>query len=117
MAAAIRLSQQHSCSFDHLVGEREQLVGKLETKRPGGLEVDHKLVLSWCLHRKVGWLLTLEDTVDIAGRAPILVGVIRSVGDQAAGSDMRALVIDRGQFVPGCKGDDQIAMKHCREAP
>src|SRR6516162_11505193 len=32
MAATIRLSQQHSCSLDHLVGEREQLVHVLLTE-------------------------------------------------------------------------------------
>ena len=40
MAAAIRLSQQHSCSLDYLVGEREQPVGDLETERLRGLEID-----------------------------------------------------------------------------
>jgi hypothetical protein len=28
--------------FDHLVGEREQLVGDLKTERLGGFEIDHK---------------------------------------------------------------------------
>src|ERR1700757_4906945 len=32
-------------SFDHLVGEREQLVWNLETERPGGLQVDNKVEL------------------------------------------------------------------------
>src|SRR5215831_12990459 len=33
MAATIRLSQQHSCSFDHLVGEREQHRRDFEAER------------------------------------------------------------------------------------
>ena len=40
-----------------------------------------KLVLGRRLHRQVSRLLTLEDAIDVAGGAPILVDVIRPVGD------------------------------------
>ena len=32
----------------------------------GPLKVDPKLILGWRLHEQVGWLLALEDAVDIA---------------------------------------------------
>src|SRR6516225_7177343 len=48
MAATIRLSQQHSCSLDYLVGAGEQHWRHFETKRFGGLEIDCKLVLDGC---------------------------------------------------------------------
>ena len=36
------------------------------------------------LHRQVGRLLALENAIDIAGRASVLVDRIRPIGDQAA---------------------------------
>ena len=47
--------------------------GTVEAERLGGLEVDHQLVFGRRLHRQIGWLLALEDAVDVAGRVPILV--------------------------------------------
>ena len=45
------------------------------------------LVLGRRLHRQVGRLLALEDAIDIAGRAPVLVDEIGPIGDQAAAVD------------------------------
>ena len=55
--------------------------GTVDAERLGGLEVDDKLVLGRRLHRQVGGLLALEDAVDIAGRAPVLVDEIRPIAD------------------------------------
>ena len=55
-----------------------------EAERLGGLEIDRKLVLGRRLHRQVGRLLALEDTIDVAGRAAKLVDEIRSIRDQSA---------------------------------
>src|SRR6266498_4861655 len=45
----------------------------LETERFGGLEVDDELVCCRCLHRHVCRLLALQDAIDIAGRAAVIV--------------------------------------------
>ena len=81
--------------LDHLIGTGKHRCRQVEAERLGRLEVDHKLVLGRRLHRKVGGLLALEDAVDVAGRAPILVDLISPIGDQAAGGDEEALPVDR----------------------
>ena len=56
-------------------------------------------VLSRRLHRQIGRLLAPKDAVDIAGGVPVLVGNIRTIGDQAAGGSENSSVVDRGQLV------------------
>src|SRR5215831_4809328 len=103
--------------FNHLVGGREQPVGNLEAERLCGLEIDRQLVLDRVLHRKVGRLLALEDAIDVTGRAPVRVGRVGGVGDEAAGDDEVGPGVDRRQRVPGRERDDQVAMKHRDRAP
>ena len=59
--------------FDHLIDTGEQRRWHGEAECLCSLEVDHQLVLGRRLNRHVGRLLALEDAVDIAGRAPVLV--------------------------------------------
>ena len=65
---------------------------------------------------KVGGLFALEDAVNVTGGATELVGKIISIGDQATAGHEVASVVDRGQFVPGRKRDDQIAMNRRQRA-
>ena len=83
------------------------------TLRPSALAVLRlidQLVLGRRLHRQVGRLLALEDAIDVAGRAAVLVDQIGAIGNQAAAGDEEAVGIDRGQLVPRRQRDDQIAM-------
>jgi hypothetical protein len=41
------------------------------------------------MHQKIGWLLALEYTIDIAGRAPVLVNKIGPIGDEGAAGKRR----------------------------
>jgi hypothetical protein len=50
-------------SFDQLVGAGEQRRRHLKAERPGGPEVDHKLIFSRCLHRQVGRLLAFRRPI------------------------------------------------------
>ncbi len=85
--------------LDHLVGAREQRWRNFEAKRLGRFQVDHEFIFGRCLHCKVGRLLTLENAIGVTGSAPVLVDEIRPIGDQAAGGDEGAFVVERGQFV------------------
>jgi hypothetical protein len=48
------------------LGAGEQRWRQGEAKRSGGFEIDHQLVLGRRLHGKFGWLLTFEDSIDVA---------------------------------------------------
>jgi hypothetical protein len=60
-----------SASLDHLVGTGEQSWRQLEAKRPSRLEIDDELVFGRRLHRQIGRLFALEDTIHVAGRTSI----------------------------------------------
>src|SRR5262249_45275333 len=53
---------------------------------------------------------TLEDAIDITGRTTQRIDCRSPIGDQTAGLDKEPITVDRGQPVPGCEPDDQIAM-------
>src|SRR5262249_59108055 len=82
-------------SFDHLVGTREQAIRHREAERLRHLEIYDQLVLGRRLHRQVGWLLALEDAIDVASCSAAKVEVIRTIGDQAACGQEQAKQQDR----------------------
>src|SRR5215510_12351709 len=102
MAATIRLSQQHSCSFDHLIGAAEQLCWHFEPERLGGLQVDHQLELDWGLDRKLTCLLSLEDAIDITRRAPKIIVLVNDVGQQATDFSEVTVWIDSRETIASC---------------
>jgi len=50
-------------SFDHLVGECEQLVRDLEAERLSRPEIDHEVKFRGLLNRQVGRLLAFENAL------------------------------------------------------
>src|SRR5215813_800358 len=63
LVSCIRVRSAHGNSFDHLVGERKQIVGDFDAKRFRGLDVDHELELCRQHNRQITRLLALEDAV------------------------------------------------------
>src|SRR6266487_2590703 len=95
-------------SFDHLVGEREQLVWNLEAERLSGLEIDDQLELGWLHHWKIGGLRTLENPTDIDTYLAICVGKIASVAHQATGRGELPKLINCGHCMVSHQGDKLI---------
>src|SRR5258707_13379783 len=56
--------------LDHLVGECDQGIRKVQPERLRCLEIDDKLKLSRLLHGNVGWLGALEDFANVEGGSP-----------------------------------------------
>jgi hypothetical protein len=70
----------------------------LEAERPGGLEVDHQLVLGRHLHGQVSGLLALEDAIDVTGCLPTpstrgLPGAALGSGSRWPGSRSRSFCV------------------------
>src|SRR5262245_47627873 len=101
--------------FDDLVRCAEQRLRNCQIERLCGLEIDNQLILGRRLHRHVGWLLALEDAIDIARGTPDRIMRIRSVRNQATIQSPITIRIDRRQFVASGETDDELAMS--RRAP
>src|SRR5262249_60651155 len=88
-------------SFDHLVGEREQVVGDGEPKRLGGLDVDDKVEFGWLEYWQVTWLLTLKDAADVNASLLVRVSETNPVAHQAARCGELAHLIDCWNGIAG----------------
>ena len=96
--------------FDHLIGALLQKERHVQAEGLGGLDVDDKLELDRGLDRKIGRLFSAQDAVNIGRRAPEIIGLIRSVGQQAAEFNEETIRIDGRQTVASSQRCDLRAM-------
>src|SRR5262245_54484523 len=97
-------------SFDHLVRAGEQSGRDFDAERPRGFEVEHQLELDGGLDRKLARLLALEDAVDVAGRPPIIIEHVISVGQEATDFSVQTVWIDGRETVANSQRCDFYAM-------
>src|SRR5262249_25472922 len=100
-------------SLNHLVGERQQLVGNLEAKRLRGLDVNHRVQLGWLHARQDGRLGCFENLPGIHSDLAKCFGEVCAVGDEPPGSNVFAPIINRGNFEV-CRQHDNL-MKSAEE--
>src|SRR5262245_51872361 len=70
--------------FDHLVGALLKRCRHVEAECFRSLKIDHQLELDRSLDWKFARLHALEDAIGIDRRAPNIINLVTSVGQQAA---------------------------------
>src|SRR5262249_29800398 len=80
--------RSRAVSFDHLVGSREQRSWHIDVKRLRRDQVNDEIEFGWLLDWDVGRFRAAQNLVDIIGRTPKQVGVIRSEGHQPSTFDI-----------------------------
>jgi hypothetical protein len=95
LAAAIRLSQQHSCSLDHLVGAAKQRERDSKTKRFGGYGIDYQIIFRWKDYGEISRLFPFENPAPLGslgfinGRLLIVNRIVRTVTGHGSPGSMR----------------------------
>src|SRR5436305_9213345 len=98
-------------SFNHVIGERQQLVGNFEAEHLRGTEVDHQLEFGRQDNRQITRLLAFEDASGINTGLTICIGNAGPVAHQSAGSDVLAQDIDRGNSMSGRQRDNPFPLR------
>src|SRR3974390_2239535 len=93
--------------FNNLISARKERRRHSEAERLSGLEVDDQLEFGPALHRQVGWLLTLEDAIDVASSLSERIDRVCPVRDETTIINPETKRVDCWQSLPRCQRDDQ----------
>src|SRR5579862_8486764 len=96
-------------SLYHLVGERNDMLGYIETEHLGPLCIDDESELGRLPHRKIGGLLSAQNAVDVTRCLSQQTGEVDTVISQSPGSCGTPEAVHCGQAVSGGQLEDQIA--------
>src|SRR5438067_6389231 len=98
-------------SLDHLVGAQQKRFGDRQPERLGGGQIEGEIELSRLLDRKVAWLRSAQNLVDIVGGAPVQVRLVWSIGHQTSRFDGLPGGVARRQSRGQRQGIDADAMR------
>src|SRR4051812_11357729 len=87
MAAQIHLSQQHSCSFNHLVGDGKHARWNGDAERLGRLEIDDQIEFGGLHNRQIARLFAPQDSTGIATRFAVCFYEISAIGHESPSKD------------------------------
>src|SRR5262249_6767344 len=96
-------------SLDHLVGEREQLVGHCESEPFGGLQVDDEVELRGLHNWQIARLFALQYSTGIASRQAVCIRDATAVGHEPTGKGKLPPFIDCWYCMARRKGNQLLA--------
>jgi hypothetical protein len=95
-------------SFDHLVGERKQIIGDFQAECFGSPKIDYKLEFRRLQNRQLGRLGPLENSGGVDTVVPVGVGDAYPIAEQSAGYGIFAELIDGRQALAFREANDLL---------
>src|SRR5215831_7575087 len=95
--------------FDHLVGERKQIIGDGNSKCLCSLKIDDQLKFSYLLDRQVLGLRPSENLRSIKPELTVCIGDAHAVAQHSASNSPIAKLVDSRQPLLRCETDNPIA--------
>ena len=102
--------------FDHLVSEREQLVGYIDAERLGGLEIDHQLEFGRLGYRQFSGFRPLENAASVDASLMRCIRAGACVANQSARGDEVAIRVHRRKPMTRRQRDNGVTQRALKMA-